>query len=109
MRLVTPSLAVLDEYRAALETGWSPRTTRPQAAAEELRAIARNPNAFLATLDDPEARRIGLTVVELTADPSNIASVRVIKAKGGCLVERRDIIPAHGEGRELNYRIDLTT
>ncbi len=55
----------------------------------------------------PEARHVGLTAVDLTADPSNIASIRVIKANGGQLVERRDKMHVHGEGQELLYRIDL--
>jgi predicted acetyltransferase len=185
MRLVTPSLAYLDDYRAALETGWSPRPMRPEAAAEELRAIAKDPVAFLATPEDteaqgpdiqlsdgsfvkrlpsfrrwiwaegvsgsielrwqkgtnalpqscnghigyavvpwrrreglatfalgallPEARRIGLSAVELTTDPSNIASVRVIETNGGCLVQRRGRQTEHGRGQELLFRIDLAT
>lgn len=183
MRLVTPSLEYLDAYRAALETGWSPHTTRPEAATEELRAISLDPVGFIASLDDPdargrdiqlpdgtfvrrlpsfrrwiwndgfcgsielrwqhgtnalpptclghigyavvpwrrserlataalaallpEARGLGLTAVDLTVDPSNIASVRVIEANGGQLVSRREKLPAHGDGQELLYRIDL--
>ncbi|MEL6510628.1 MAG: GNAT family N-acetyltransferase [Pseudomonadota bacterium] len=183
MRLIAPTLAYLDAYRAALETGWSPRTTRPEAADEELRAIASDADAFLTSLDDPEARGpdiqqpdgnfvkrlpsfrrwiwadgfcgsielrwqhgtnalpptclghigysvvpwrrreglataalgallpetrdVGLTAVDLTADPSNIASIRVIEANDGQLVERRDKMPVHGKGQELLFRIDL--
>ena len=183
MRLVTPSLEYLDAYRSALETGWSPRTTRPQAAAEELRAISSDPKGFIKSLDDPdarggdiqlpdgsfvkrlpsfrrwiwddgfcgsielrwqhgtnalpptclghigyaivpwrrreglataalaallpEARHVGLTAVDLTVDPSNIASVRIIEANGGQLVTRREKLPAHGDGPELLYRIEL--
>jgi predicted acetyltransferase len=62
--------------------------------------------AALATLL-PEARRIGLTAVDLTVDPSNIASVRVIEANGGQLVARREKMPTHGDGQELLYRIEL--
>ncbi|MEL6690555.1 MAG: GNAT family N-acetyltransferase [Pseudomonadota bacterium] len=184
MRLVTPSLTYLEAYRAALQTGWSPRTTRPEAATEELYEIAQDPDAFLASLDDPEARgddiqlpdgslvkrlpsfrrwiwdegfcgsielrwqhgtdalpptclghigyavvpwrrreglataalaallpaarAVGLGAVDLTVDPSNIASVRVIETNGGHLVARRSKLPAHGCGKELLYRITLS-
>lgn len=184
MRLVTPSLEHLDAYRAALEIGWSPRTTRPEAAAEELRAISSDPDGFVTSLDDPdarggdiqqpdgnfvkrlpsfrrwiwhdgfcgsielrwqhgtnalpptclghigyavvpwrrreglataalgallpEARRTGLTFVDLTTDPGNMASIRVIEKNGGQLVERRDKAPTHGGGEELLFRIHLT-
>lgn len=183
MQLVKPSLKDLDAYRRALETGWSPRTTRPEAAEEELRAISEDPAAFIASLDDPdargadialpdgsfvkrlpsfrrwiwadevcgsielrwqygtnalpptclghigygvvpwrrreglataallailpEARRIGLTAVDLTVDPVNIASVRVIEKAGGQLVARRNKAKTHLEGLELLYRIEV--
>lgn len=183
MRLVTPSLEYLDAYRAALETGWSPRATWQEAAKEELHAISVDPVGFIASLDDPdacggdiqledgnfvkrlpsfrrwiwhdgfcgsielrwqhgtnalpttclghigyavvswrrceglatralaallpEAHGIGLTAVDLTVDPSNIASIRIIEANGGQLVSRREKLPAHGDGQELLYRIDL--
>lgn len=183
MRLVTPSLKYLSAYRTALETGWSPRTNRPEAAAEELRAISHDPAVFVASLDDPEARgadiqlpdgsfvkrlpsfqrwiwaddfcgsmelrwqkgtnalpptclghigygvvpwrrgeglattalgailpearRIGLTAVDLTVDPDNIASVRVIEKSGGQLVARRNRAQTHREGLELLFRIEL--
>ena len=183
MRLVTPSLQYLDAYRAALETGWSPRTTRPEAATEELHEISRDLYGFVSSLDDPgarggdielpdgsfvkrlpsfrrwiwdngfcgstelrwqlgtnalpptclghigyavvpwrrreglataalaalfpEARKIGLTAADLTVDPHNIASIRVIEANGGQLVTRREKRQAHGDGQELLYRIDL--
>jgi len=183
MHLVKPSLEYLDAYRAALETGWSPRTTRPEAATEEVHAISQDPDGFVASLEDPEAwgadirqsdgsflkrlpsfrrwiwaggfcgsielrwqhgtnalpptclghigyavvpwrrreglatfalgallpeaRDVGLTKVELTADPENIASVRVIEKNGGQLVTRRDKLPAHGDGQEVLFRIEL--
>ena len=183
MQLVKPSLEYLDAYRTALETGWSPRTTRPEATTEELHAICNDPAAFVASLDDPdarggdiqqpdgsyvkrlpsfrrwiwddgfcgsielrwqhgtnalpptclghigygvvpwrrregcatfalgailrEARGVGLTAVELTADPENIASVRVIEKNGGQLVTRRDKLPARGDGQEVLCRIEL--
>ena len=36
----------------------------------------------------PEAREVSLPYVEITTDPDNVASQRVIKANGGVLVER---------------------
>ncbi|MEM8802075.1 MAG: GNAT family N-acetyltransferase [Pseudomonadota bacterium] len=184
MRLVTPSLEYLDAYCAALDTGWSPRTTRPEAATEELRAISLDRGGFIASLDDPdargrdiqlpdgsfvkrlpsfrrwiwhdgfcgsielrwqhgtnalpptclghigytvvpwrrreglataglgallpEARRTGLTFVDLTTDPGNTASIRVIEKNGGQLVERRNKTPTHGGSEELLFRIHLS-
>ena len=53
-----------------------------------------------------EARAEGLTYVEITADPANIASQRVIQANGGVFVER--FTKAHFEGTaELRFRIEL--
>lgn len=49
----------------------------------------------------------GLTHVELTADPDNPASQRVIAANGGRLVERFEKLAAYGGGETLRFRIDL--
>jgi len=55
----------------------------------------------------PEAKVLGLRYVELTTDPDNPASQRVILAAGGVLVERF-VKPAQYGGMEgLRYRIDL--
>ncbi len=54
--LRVPELAPLPGYSAALERGWSPNTLRPEAAQEQLAAIARDAAAFVAGLSDPEAR-----------------------------------------------------
>ncbi len=57
IHLVKPSRRYLPAYRAALERGWSPDNVRLEAAAREhLAAIAADAGAFLASLDDPEAR-----------------------------------------------------
>jgi len=57
MVLVTPAAAHLDSYVQALETGWSPDSTRGREAADQQLALIRtDPAAFLASLDDPEAR-----------------------------------------------------
>lgn len=54
--LRVPDTAHLPAYIAALERGWSPNTMRPEAAQEQLAAIARDAAAFVAGLTDPEAR-----------------------------------------------------
>jgi predicted acetyltransferase len=47
----------LPSFKAALETGWGPNTLREaEDAREKLQKIAQNPVAFIASLDDPEAR-----------------------------------------------------
>lgn len=54
-----------------------------------------------------DARAEGLSYVEITTQPDNIASQRVITANGGILVERFVTLPALGASEELRYRIDL--
>ncbi len=57
IRLAKPSLDLLPGYRTLLELGWSPDTVRGAAAArEELARIAEDPAAFVASLDDPDAK-----------------------------------------------------
>ncbi len=53
-----------------------------------------------------EVRPRGLPHVELTTDPGNIASQRVIQANGGVLVERFHKA-AYGEGESMRWRIAL--
>ena len=56
-----------------------------------------------------EARAEGLPYVELTADPDNPASQKVIVANGGVLVERFQKPAQYGLGQEgLRYRIMLS-
>lgn len=50
----------------------------------------------------------GLPFVELTTDPENVASQRVIEANGGTLVERFRKTRDYGEAEGLKYRILLT-
>lgn len=55
----------------------------------------------------PDAKAEGLAYVEITTDPANVASQRVILANGGVLVERF-IKPAQYGGAEgLRFRIAL--
>jgi predicted acetyltransferase len=57
LELVKPALLYLPEYRAALETGWSADNVRgADAACEELAKIVADPAAFVARLDDPQAK-----------------------------------------------------
>ena len=57
MRLVRPSREYLASYVAALEQGWSPDNVRGvEAAREELQRIAADADAFLASMDDREAK-----------------------------------------------------
>jgi len=70
MRLVWPSREYLRGYTAALERGWSPDNTRGQAAAdEELARIASDPDGFVASLVDVEARGEPITLADGTAVP----------------------------------------
>lgn len=54
-----------------------------------------------------DARAQGLPHVELTTNPDNLASQRVITANGGRLVERFEKLPVYGGGEALRYRIAL--
>lgn len=54
-----------------------------------------------------EARREGLDYVELTTDPDNETSQKVIAANGGRLIERFRATDAYGGKEELRFRIDL--
>jgi predicted acetyltransferase len=56
-------------------------------------------------LRDAKAR--GLRYVEITTDPSNTPSQRVIEANGGVLVEEYVTSAAYGNKRELRYRVHL--
>jgi predicted acetyltransferase len=67
------------------------------------RGLARQALALLL----PEARARGLRHVELTTDPDNLASQRVILACGGVFVERFRASAIHGGAEELRFRIPL--
>lgn len=55
----------------------------------------------------PLARLQGLQSVEITTDPDNAASQKVITANGGVLVEPFNKGEAYGNKPGLRYRIDL--
>ena len=56
----------------------------------------------------PEAKAVGLPYVEITTDPDNIASQRVIDANGGILVEHFIKPQQFGCKPGLRFRITLT-
>jgi predicted acetyltransferase len=193
MQFVRPAITHLPGVMAALRSGWSPNTTRPEAAQEELATIEADAADYLRWMDDPEgrgppvtladgrqvpripglrrwlwaddsdapateiqrfigvislrwlpgnaplpphvlghvgyaivpwhagrghasaalgailplARQQGLHFIELTTDPDNLASQRVITRHGGVLVEHFDKGPTYGHKPGLRYRIDL--
>jgi predicted acetyltransferase len=55
----------------------------------------------------PEAKAVGLPYVEITTDPENLGSQRVIQANGGVLVERFTKPPQFGSVPGLRFRIAL--
>ena len=55
----------------------------------------------------PHARAEGLAYVELTTDPDNLPSQRVITTNGGVLVERFKKPEQYGSTDGLRFRIDL--
>jgi predicted acetyltransferase len=56
----------------------------------------------------PEVRKEGLDFVELTADPDNLPSQKVITANGGVLIKRFRKNPAYGDADALLFRIALS-
>src|SRR5262245_44179604 len=70
MNLVWPSREQLASYVRALEQGWSPDNVRgARAAEEELGRIAKNPDAFLASLVDKQAAGAPITMPDGTKAP----------------------------------------
>ena len=55
----------------------------------------------------PEAKNEGLAFVELTTEADNIASIRVIEANGGELIERFYKAAEFGGDESLRFRIHL--
>jgi predicted acetyltransferase len=55
----------------------------------------------------PEVRKEGLAYVELTTDPDNLPSQKVITSNGGVLVERFAKEEAYGGAEALRWRITL--
>lgn len=70
MKLVWPSREYLPSYVAALERGWSPDNVRGLLATrEELKRIAADADAFLASLVDKEAAGDPITLLDGTIVP----------------------------------------
>ena len=61
----------------------------------------------LALMLDELSLDTDLPFVEITTDPDNLGSQRVIEANGGVLVERFDKGSAYGHGEGLRYTIAL--
>jgi hypothetical protein len=77
LELVWPSTRHLPSYTAALEKGWSPDNVRGAAAArEELSRIRENPEEFLRSLVDREAKGPPIDM----PDGSTVARLRVANA-----------------------------
>jgi predicted acetyltransferase len=70
-RLVRPERAHLASYENALRRGWSPDTTErgPKTAAEQLAAIAVDPDAFLVSLDQRDPRDATIELPDGTRVP----------------------------------------
>jgi predicted acetyltransferase len=69
MILVKPALEHLPSYASALQRGWSADNLRQETAGEELEAIRRAPQAFLDSLDDPEAKGGPIALLDGTLAP----------------------------------------
>lgn len=70
MDLVVPALKHLDSYADALRRGWSPDNIRLEAAArEQLASIAADPAAFVASMEDREAKGGPITLPDGTTVP----------------------------------------
>ncbi|KAB7645434.1 GNAT family N-acetyltransferase [Polymorphobacter fuscus] len=82
--LRVPAATDLPEYSAALERGWSPDNTRAAAAAEQLAAIAADPAAFLALLDDPGAAGPPIRLPDGSTVPRLPSLTRWIWSDGFC-------------------------
>jgi RimJ/RimL family protein N-acetyltransferase len=107
MQLVRPGPEQLSGYVAALERGWSADNERcEEATREELARIGADAKGGLGLML-AEVRAVGLPYLEITTDPDNIASQRVIAANGGVLVERFTKPPQFGSKPGLRFRIAL--
>ena len=69
MHLVQANRDHLASYVAALRAGWSANTSRPAAAKEDLERIEADPDQFLASLYDPEAKGDPVTLPDGSTVP----------------------------------------
>ena len=133
MELVSPGLPYLPSYSDALRRGWAHDNLRLAAAAQEeieLRWQAGTTDLPAYCLGHigysvvpwkrsrgyatqalrlmlPMARERGLVHVDLTTDPDNVASQRVILANGGQIERRFHALDAFGNTEKLLLRIQL--
>lgn len=56
LELIRPTLDTLPSYRDALERGWSPDSTSDAAVGRQLAAIAEDAAAFIAQMEDLDAK-----------------------------------------------------
>lgn len=83
--LVRPAREHLADYESALRRGWSPDNVRLEVAiAEQLAAIADDADAFLASLDDPQAKAGPITLPDGSQVPRLPGFRRWIWADGFC-------------------------
>lgn len=69
MQLLWPAAQYLSGYVLALQQGWSPNNLRPEAAAEELARIAKDPDRFLADQIDRAAKAPPVTLPDGSTVP----------------------------------------
>lgn len=70
LTLIVPSLTELPQYADALRRGWSPDNVRLEAASrEELARIAADSTAFVASLDDRQAKAGPITLPDGSTVP----------------------------------------
>jgi predicted acetyltransferase len=69
MNLVWPSVEYLPGFIHALEQGWSPDNTRPEARFELLQRISEDPTRFLAEQIDREAKAPPVTLPDGSTVP----------------------------------------
>lgn len=111
IELKTPSLALLPRYVDALRRGWTPDHIQHvlghlgYAVVPWKRGQGHATQAVRALL--LYARAQGLPYVEITTDPDNFASQKVIAANGGVLVESFTKPAAFGKVPGLRFRISL--
>jgi predicted acetyltransferase len=70
LKLVTPTLDCLPGYQDALKRGWSPDNVSPERTALlHLARIAEDPDEFVASLSDPDAKGAAITLPDGTTRP----------------------------------------
>lgn len=84
MKLETPSISLLPDYREALRRGWFPDNLRPAAAQEQIAAIDRDPEDFVARQTDPDARGGPVTLPDGSKVPRLPSFRRWIWSDGYC-------------------------